>query len=876
LSNWKKLVVSGSQAHLASVTASNGVVITGSLITTGSNTLIGRTNLTGSLFITGSEDITGYLGLQSVSELTIPTDKSASYIYTSGSTNDLYFTQYSGPYTNTVRLRWLEGNLYTGILYGGIVSGSVGGTTFSVSSGSGIIVDMNATQYDEPYPTIQYVSWPNFTNQSITNLANADTTWLTVNSSGSLIQSMTAPTNGDFDTIIQIGSVVHPNRTNINQVRTFTVPSYAIAQQTYEFIRSFGPIKIGGHTLSASGSSLSVNRSSGTAFALGRNYANDPNKPSYVEDGARNAPTLFRYYKSGSSFVTQTGTNVLDVGNYNTPATPTGLSSVPGGSYTVQRAFYFPGSTGSLGVYYGRELYNSIATALQNYAFEEFEEIQNTLTQAIFLGYIIVKGNATDLSNTNDAKFIQAGTFRNTTSAGGGGAALQNLDDLANVVVPAPLTGDLLYYDGSNWINSKQLNASYGVTGSIQATSFTGSLQGTASNAISSSYAVTSSFASSSPAVYDFGSFATPTDVGGGGNFGIVTDGDKGDITVTSSGSIWTIDNDAVTYAKIQNVTTSSVLLGRATTGAGNIEEIALGSGLTLSGTTLSADGGSGGVTYQVDVISGSQSWTKPAFAKKVSVYLLPGGGGGGSGARRATTSNRCGGAGGSSCGYTSAAFDATYLSSSISVTIGAGGATGSSVTTDDTNGNPGGNGGLSSFGSYLATGINGYGNGGGTSTSVTATPPFGAAGFLVVTTTFEGRSGTTTTGTSFLSSGLGFNTMLGGGGGAGAAANITTTTNGGQVTSSNWTTIIPTITFGTPGTNGGNGGNGSNNQIGNYLYLNTGGGGGSYKTGQATGNGGNGGYGAGGGGGAASDNGFASGAGGKGGDGLCIVISEG
>ncbi len=453
------------------------------------------------------------------------------------------------------------------------------------------------------------------------------------------------------------------------------------------------------------------------------------------------------------------------------------------------------------------------------------------------------------------------------------------LGELHNVLTNGATYGDLLMYSSSVWTHSKQLSGSYGLTGSLQATSFTGSLQGTASNSVSSSYALSASFASSSPAVYDFGSFATPTDVGGGGNFGIVTDGDKGDITVTSSGSIWTIDNDAVTYAKIQNVTTSSVLLGRATTGAGNIEEIILGNGLTLSGTTLSAAGGSGssgGYQIQVDIISGSGTWNKPAFAKRVSVYLLPGGGGGGSGARQATTSNRCGGAGGSSCGYTSAAFDATYLSSSISVTIGAGGATGSSVTTDNTNGNPGGAGGATSFGSYLLTGTNGYGNGGTTSTSVTALTGFGAAGLLIPSTNFSGRSGTTTTGTSFTSDALSLNTMLSGGGGAGAAANVTTTANGGNVSTTNWPIIIPTITFGASGSNGGNGGNGSNNQIGNYLYINTGGGGGSYRTGQATGNGGNGGYGAGGGGGAASDNGFASGAGGRGGDGLCIVISEG
>ena len=76
------------------------------------------------------------------------------------------------------------------------------------------------------------------------------------------------------------------------------------------------------------------------------------------------------------------------------------------------------------------------------------------------------------------------------------------------------------------------------------------------------------------------GTWATPTGTGG------VTDGDKGDITVSNAGATWTIDNGAVTYAKIQNVAQDRIL-GRLNPGSGQVQEVIC----TATGRTLIASG---------------------------------------------------------------------------------------------------------------------------------------------------------------------------------------------------------------------------------------------------------------------------------------------
>lgn len=77
------------------------------------------------------------------------------------------------------------------------------------------------------------------------------------------------------------------------------------------------------------------------------------------------------------------------------------------------------------------------------------------------------------------------------------------------------------------------------------------------------------------------GAWSIPAGSGG------VTDGDKGEITVSGGGTSWTINTGAVDYDQIQDVRDER-LLGRSAGTDGPPQEITVGTGLSLSGGDLS------------------------------------------------------------------------------------------------------------------------------------------------------------------------------------------------------------------------------------------------------------------------------------------------
>lgn len=140
---------------------------------------------------------------------------------------------------------------------------------------------------------------------------------------------------------------------------------------------------------------------------------------------------------------------------------------------------------------------------------------------------------------------------------------------------PSPITGKVVFWISStdNRLHSIDENGLEGLYGQV----FLDAGAPTSSDDSSLGYQVGDVWIEGTSAAYicldNTAGYAVWVDITAAGGGGI-SDGDKGDITVSGSGTVWTIDNGVVTLAKLVNATAQYKLLGRASVGAGSFEEL--------------------------------------------------------------------------------------------------------------------------------------------------------------------------------------------------------------------------------------------------------------------------------------------------------------
>lgn len=206
--------------------------------------------------------------------------------------------------------------------------------------------------------------------------------------------------------------------------------------------------------------------------------------------------------------------------------------------------------------------------------------------------------------------------------------------------------------------------------------------------------------------------------------------------------------------------------------------------------TRLQFKDGSGNIinipaSSDLQVFTASSTWVKPAFGTMAFIQVW---GGGGSGGRAGTGDGGGGGGGGA---YIERYVALASLSSSVSVTVGAGGA---AQTADNTDGSTGGQ---TSFGAYATA----YGGAGGNGDAAGDNPGGGGGGLTSAGTVGGGgggpggRVGSATIGATFgdanpfggatagdVSVGSGGTALYGGGGGGGGSGTNTETAGGASV----------------------------------------------------------------------------------------------
>jgi len=266
---------------------------------------------------------------------------------------------------------------------------------------------------DPENPVRIEVSWDAFIAESIPDIG-APFSLFYIGTTGNLIKVSGVPSSPETRrSRIELQGASHSAGV-ITGIGASSRPSYQLIDSILDYIYELGVVNAG-NNIYANASDLVLARTSGTsAFPfINREFSNQ--NPT-VRTHALLAPmSSFLYSKrNGSGGVDNIPSSVVSPGLWDDGSGV--LQSVGTNNWTIQRHYFFAQAELSI-VLYGQVVYGSISLARDHlYTAIELDPI---LGLASWTTAVIVKGNASDLSNSAQAEFTDILSF---ASGGGGGA----------------------------------------------------------------------------------------------------------------------------------------------------------------------------------------------------------------------------------------------------------------------------------------------------------------------------------------------------------------------------------------------------------------------------------------------------------------------
>ena len=316
----------------------------------------------------------------------------------------------------------------TGVISGGILSFGTSSNYFAISDGSGqVAVNTGNSQ------SISNVIWSGLTNISLPYLPTELVTFIGIDSTGSVVQQTTPFTRDQTRSIIALGAAVHLDHINLIGFDNLQNVVISPSNQLIDLSESISFFNISGNVFTYNGANLNINNSSGYAYKAGSNWATDQLNPNILQLSGLTAASFYYRLQNGDnaeSNVTNINPNIYDVSG--------STSSVPTGKYTVQRMYLFTNNDCTIQL--GQFVYNSIADAKTSISSEKYVTDYNLGSNGLLRGFLIVKQGTTDLSNTNNAVFLEATKISTAIGIG-----IPNVTDIQSTI---STTGPLNYTSG--------------------------------------------------------------------------------------------------------------------------------------------------------------------------------------------------------------------------------------------------------------------------------------------------------------------------------------------------------------------------------------------------------------------------------------------